>query len=127
MPDNDYTNIGRKIRENRKKLGMTQQQLANRSGVSMQHISNMENGKTEFSLKAVSKIKRVFEESGLYDPDLDVDTTKQQWINDVYDIMSDCTLDERHFLMTMLQNMKDALRETGVAGPDLKNGLHNKS
>ena len=117
MPDYDYTNIGRKIRENRKKLGMTQQQLANRSGVSMQHISNMENGKTEFSLKTVSKIKKVFEESGLYDPDLDGDTAKQPWINDVYDIMSDCTLDERHFLMIMLQNMKDAMRKTGITGP----------
>ncbi len=127
MPDNDYTNIGRKIRENRKKLGLTQQQLANLSGVSMQHISNMENGKTEFSLKAVSKIKKVFEESGLYDPDLNVDTSKQPWINDVYDIMSDCTLDERYFLMTMLQNMKDTIRKSGIPGSHLKNGLHNKS
>ena len=127
MPDNDYTNIGRKIRENRKKLGLTQQQLANLSGVSMQHISNMENGKTEFSLKAVSKINKVFEESGLYDPDLNVDTSKQPWINDVYDIMSDCTLDERYFLMTMLQNMKDTIRKSGIPGSHLKNGLHNKS
>ena len=55
--------------------------------------------KTEFSLKTVREIKKVFEESGLYDPDLDGDTAKQPWINDVYDIMSDCTLDERHFLM----------------------------
>lgn len=127
MPDNDYTIIGRKIRENRKKLGLTQQQLANRSGISLQHISNIENGKTQFSLKAVNQIRKVFEESGLYDPGLDMDKAKQPWMSDVYDIMSDCTLDERNFLMRMLQNTKDLIRESGVPGSALKGGLHNKS
>ena len=127
MPENDYTIIGRKIRENRKKLGMTQQQLANCSGISLQHISNIETGKTQFSLKAVNQIKKVFEESGLYDPGLDIDTEQQPWMSDVYDIMSDCTLDERNFLMRMLQNTKELIRESGVPGSALKNGLHNKS
>ena len=127
MPDNDYAIIGRKIRENRKKLGMTQQQLANRSGISLQHVSNIETGKTQFSLKVVNQIRKVFEESGLYDPGLDLDEAEQPWMSDVYDIMSDCTLDERNFLMRMLQNTKDLIRESGVPGSALKNGLHNKS
>ncbi len=126
MPDNDYTIIGRKIRENRKKLGLTQQQLANYSGISLQHISNIENGKTQFSLKAINQIRKVFEESGLYDLGLELDGTQQPWMSDVYDIMSDCTLDERNFLMKMLQSTKNLIRESGVPGTDFKSGLHNK-
>ncbi len=126
MPDKDYTDIGRNIRENRKKLGMTQQQLAIRSGISLQHISNIENGKTQFSLKAVSQIKKVFEESGLYDPGLDLNASEQYWMSDLYNIMSDCTLDERNFLLKMLQTTKDLIRESGLTGSALKNGLHNK-
>ncbi len=126
MPDKDYTDIGRKIRENRKKLGMTQQQLAVKSGISLQHISNIENGKTQFSLKAVGQIKKVFEESGLYDPGLDLNASEQPWMSDLYNIMSDCTLDERNFLMKCLKSMKDLIRETGLPGPAFKNGLHNK-
>ena len=127
MPDNDYTIIGRKIRENRKKLGLTQQQLANRSGISLQHVSNIETGKTQFSLKVVNQIRKVFEESGLYDPGLDLDEAEQPWMSDVYDIMSDCTLDERNFLMRMLENTKELIRESGVPAPAVKKEIHNKS
>lgn len=127
MPDNDYAIIGRKIRENRKKLGMTQQQLANRSGISLQHVSNIETGKTQFSLKAVNQIRRAFEECGLYDAGLDLGEDEQPWMSDVYDIMSDCTLDERNFLMRMLENTKELIRESGVPAPAVKSELHNKS
>lgn len=112
MSDNDYTIIGRRIRENRKELGLTQQQLSSRSGVSMQHISNIENGRTQFSLKAVNRIKKVFEECGLYDPGLQVEEVEQKWMSDIYDIMSDCTIGERTFLMKMLQNTKELIRQS---------------
>ncbi len=112
MSDNDYTIIGRRIRENRKELGLTQQQLSSRSGVSMQHISNIENGRTQFSLKAVNRIKKVFEECGLYDPGLQVEEVEQKWMSDIYDIMSDCTIGERTFLVKMLQNTKELIRQS---------------
>lgn len=119
MSDNDYTIIGRRIRENRKELGLTQQQLSSRSGVSMQHISNIENGRTQFSLKAVNRIKKVFEECGLYDPGLQVEEVEQKWMSDIYDIMSDCTIGERTFLMKMLQNTKELIRQSEDAADSL--------
>lgn len=119
MSDNDYTIIGRRIRENRKELGLTQQQLSSRSGVSMQHISNIENGRTQFSLKAVNRLRRVFEECGLYDPGLQVEEIEQKWMSDIYDIMSDCTVGERTFLMKMLQNTKDLIRQSESEVSDL--------
>lgn len=116
MSDNDYTIIERRIRENRKELGMTQQQLSIHSGVSMQHISNIENGKTKFSLKAVNQLKKVFEEYGLYDPGLNIDEIDRNWMSDVYDIMSDCTVGEIDFLVKTLKNTKDLIRELRESG-----------
>lgn len=124
MSDNDYTIIGRRIRENRKELGLTQQQLSSRSGVSMQHISNIENGRTQFSLKAVNRIKRVFEECGLYDPGLQVEEVEQKWMSDIYDIMSDCTIGERTFLVKMLQNTKELIRQSEDAAAVLGGKNH---
>lgn len=36
-----------KLEELRKQAGLTQQELANKSGISRQHLSNIENGKVE--------------------------------------------------------------------------------
>lgn len=46
----DYAEIGRNIREHRRRCGMKQKELAELINVSDQHISHIENGYTKLSL-----------------------------------------------------------------------------
>lgn len=49
----DYTAIGNRIRELRKEQRMSQEKLAELINVSNPHMSNIENGKTKFSLQVL--------------------------------------------------------------------------
>ena len=46
----DYNGLGRRIRERRRELGLTQLEFADRVGISSQHLSNVENGRTKLSM-----------------------------------------------------------------------------
>ena len=50
------TNIGKQLSERRKKLGLSQQDLAEISGVSLRTINSIENDASNPSIEVVSKI-----------------------------------------------------------------------
>lgn len=52
----DYNSIGKCIRKNRDRLGMTQESLAEKINVSIPHISRMENGSAKPSLQTLVDI-----------------------------------------------------------------------
>lgn len=56
IDDNKFQNIGTMIKDARKKAGLTQAQLASRSGTSRFYISRLENNKTDIELSTVRKI-----------------------------------------------------------------------
>lgn len=49
----DYRAIGKRIRKRRKEVKMSQERLAELIDVSIPHMSNIENGKTKFSLQVL--------------------------------------------------------------------------
>jgi transcriptional regulator with XRE-family HTH domain len=49
-------NYGAKIKELRDKAGMTQAELSEKSGISQEHISRIENGKYSPNVKTADKI-----------------------------------------------------------------------
>ncbi len=55
----DLVSVGSCIRENRKKWGFTQQQLASRIGVGHKTVSSWENGTREISLRSILKLCEV--------------------------------------------------------------------
>ncbi len=57
----DYAEIGRNIREHRRRCGMKQKELAELINVSDQHISHIENGYTKLSLVTLVAICNVLE------------------------------------------------------------------
>jgi len=61
--DIDYAAIGQNIKRARKQKGMTQEQLADITGISKVHISNMENANTNVSLASLVKIARALDAS----------------------------------------------------------------
>ena len=54
------TVIGNNIKSNRQKLGITQEQLAEKINVTRQAVSNWENGKTDPDLETISAIAEIF-------------------------------------------------------------------
>ena len=54
------TNIGKNISYARKKLGITQEGLAEKLSVTRQAVSNWENGKSEPDIETVSKLSEIF-------------------------------------------------------------------
>ncbi len=55
------SNLGERIRERRKELGWTQDQLASRSGISKGFLSDLENGKRKVSAENLMGIAQVLD------------------------------------------------------------------
>lgn len=49
----DYRAIGGKLREIRESKGLTQENISNKTGISMVHIGNIENGRKKFGLEVL--------------------------------------------------------------------------
>lgn len=53
-------NIAKFVKDNRKKLGLTQPQLAERAGVGLRFIRDLEQGKTTVQLNKVNQVLFLF-------------------------------------------------------------------
>ena len=54
----DYYKIGQKIRQYRKALNLSQEQLAEQAGISLTHMSHIETGNTKLSLQVLVDIAK---------------------------------------------------------------------
>lgn len=52
----DYEALGRQVKQQRKKLKLSQKELAGRIGISVPYMSNIENGKTKFGLRVLADL-----------------------------------------------------------------------
>lgn len=59
----DYTALGKRVKQIRKERGMSQEQLAEKIDVSVPHMSNIENGKTKFSLQVLISLANALQVS----------------------------------------------------------------
>ena len=55
------TSVGENIKKTRNKIGITQEELAEKINVTRQAVSNWENGKTEPDIETLTKIAQIFE------------------------------------------------------------------
>ena len=60
----DYYQLGQQIRKYRKVHGMSQEQLAEKIGISVTHMSHIETGNTKLSLQVFVDITRALDISG---------------------------------------------------------------
>ena len=60
----DYNSIGTRIRAMRKERGMTQEQLAEATGIGSTHVSHVENGTTKLSVQTLIAIINVYRSCG---------------------------------------------------------------
>lgn len=104
------TNIGKYVQIERKKQGITQEKLAELTGISWSAISRFETGKTMLSVDKILKIIKALDvgiEKVFFDyikvyPNIDDETTKE-----IVETLSVCTEDQKKYV---LENLKLVLR-----------------
>ena len=90
----DYVAIGKRIRNERKKKGLSQLHLAELSDLSVDSISHIERGNTKFSLPsiiAIANALNVTVDCFLMDV---VDNSLIQFKRDLVGVFDDCTKEE---------------------------------
>lgn len=103
----DYYKIGQRIRKYRKAYGMSQEQLAERVGISVTHMSHIETGNTKLSLPVLVDIAEVLE---VQTDDLLRDNFrgKSRSVAEIVQILDSCSEKQ-------LKVIADILRATKVA------------
>ena len=104
----DYIKIGDKIREYRKQSGLSQEQLAERVGISVPHMSHIETANTKLSLPVFLEIARVL---NVTTDDLlrdRIDTRKEQY-QQIMRILDECDSKQLNFLIDLLTACKKSM------------------
>jgi transcriptional regulator with XRE-family HTH domain len=107
----DYNMIGKRIRERRKLAKLTQEALAERAGIGIQHISKIENGSTKLSLPCLMSIANALGttvDNLLMD---NIEASKPDLACDAQSIFADCSATEILVMREVLIALKKGLRE----------------
>ena len=106
----DYRAIGKRIKIERIKADLTQERLAEMSGVSPTRMSNIETGTTRVSLTTMVAIANALSVT-LDDFMCDSLThSRVQFEQDIADVLADCDTYEIRMIADMAQALKDTLR-----------------
>lgn len=106
----DYDAIGIRIRVARVRAKLSQLRLAELSGLSVAHISNIETGNTKLSLPSIVSIANALQVSV---DSLLCDNIVQAvpiFVAEAHAILSDCCRRDICFLITVLKAVKTALQ-----------------
>ncbi|MCM3134387.1 helix-turn-helix domain-containing protein [Paenibacillus polysaccharolyticus] len=108
--------VGERIREIRKAKGLTQQQLAELSGLDDAYIGSVERGERNFSIDTLEKILKGLDTSAhdlLYDPISTTHTSdfvqsKREAVDEYGIILSQLNIQQHTALRKILNEIKDA-------------------
>lgn len=107
----NYKDIGMRVRQERNNKKITQERLAEDSGISFTHMSNIENAHTKLSLPVLVNISNALE----CDPSilLTGNTASNKNSSEIIlsNILLDCTSEERTIIINTIQSLKKSLRE----------------
>ena len=108
MPKDMLQYLGTFIRQSRKDCKLTQEELAEQSGVSARHIANIEKGRINPSYEVLATLKRGLGFSGesLFHPDL---YTQDEEINQFIGKYLACSEHDRKILIGTLNCLADEL------------------
>lgn len=107
----DYKAIGKRIKIARIKADLTQERLAEIVDVSPSHMSNIETGTTQVSLKLIVTIANAL---SITMDDILCDSvikSRVQFEKDISEILEDCDEYEIRMIADMAQALKDTLRK----------------
>ena len=101
--DIDYKAIGLRIKAARARKGLTQGNIANLTGLSTPHISNIETGNTKLGLPTIIHLANVLDVSVdelLCD---NIHHSEQIYCNELADLVKDCSVDELHIISELAE------------------------
>ena len=107
----DYYEIGQRIRKNRKALGLSQEELAEKIGISSTHMSHIETGNTKLSLPVLVSIAETLEvrtDELLFE---DKTVSRGEGLNDILTALDDCSAKELSIIREIIKASKAALKK----------------
>ncbi len=110
----DYYAIGQRIRKARKAKQLSQEQLAEKVGISTTHMSHIETGNTKLSLEVFVQITLTL--------DLRADEllfgareiSVEQVAGEIEHLMSDCNPTEQYIISDTVKAVKEALKKHSI-------------
>lgn len=105
----DYFEIGQRIRRVRKARGLSQEQLAEKVGISITHMSHIETANTKLSLPVLVSIAEELEvqtDMLLYDQ---LPQTTTTYANEVMEILDRCDAKQVRIIVDILKTVKQSL------------------
>ena len=112
----DYKDIGLRIRQRRKSMRYTQQQLAELSDQEPSNISHIERGATKLSLPTLVSIANAL---GVSADELlcgSIQASKSAFDKEVSQLLEDCTHAERKVIIGTMRSLKEQLRNMQRTG-----------
>ena len=106
----DYQAVGQRIRYNRNKFGLTQEQLAEKIDVSVPHISRIENGTSQPSLQVLVDLCNALDITidGLMQDSLAAARLQKE--HQLHDLLSNCTSDELSMIYDLVETLLGDIR-----------------
>ena len=108
----DYESLGIRIKNARKRIGLTQERLAEYANISSTHLSNIENGRTHFSLEVLIDLINAL---SVRPDELLCDSVEHSgdiYITEVQTLLSNCTNDEFRFVIDIMKNALNSYRKS---------------
>lgn len=110
MVEIDYKEIGLRIKDRRVAMGLTQEAMAERAGITPTYASHIERGEKRPSLGVLVRIATAL--------DITVDrlltgsqpADRTAFLSDMDALLARCTLQERRIIMAAAVAIKDAMR-----------------
>lgn len=118
MNNLDYYAIGLRIRKYRKACNLSQEQLAEKVGISPTHASHIETANTKLSLPVLAAIADML---GVRVDDIlhehnDLQTDKRLLRDEIMTLLADCSADDTHILLDIIRASKTALDKYRTPG-----------
>ena len=111
MKELDYVAIGKRIRDARKKVGLSQEVLGEMVGLSTSHVCHIEGGRTKPSLRSVVQIINALHTSVDKILSDNSEVLYDSYRDDFLSELKDCSKQEKEYLLQVVIQVKKALRK----------------
>lgn len=102
--------LGEQIRRARKRKGLSQMAFSEKLGISLSHLSDLENGKTGFSVSILQKITEILQVSADSLLRTNIKEVGEIYHAEIQELLRDCTAAELASILRILKPIKEELR-----------------
>lgn len=106
---NDLKAVGKRIQKARRSVGMSQVALAEKLDISVSHLSDIENGKSNYGVEIFMAITEALQISADALLRTSVPAVQTVYEDEVRGILDGCSAEDQEALLRVLRDMKAAL------------------